>query len=91
MEVAVRHTCACNQRDYGTRARLLAHQKTKTHKQWEDGAELRDLRTELLRSQNTIVALEAQLRDLRADKSTLRGLNDALIRRIHAAEKKICM
>ena len=82
MEVALQHICQCNQRNYGTRARLLAHQKTKVHLAWEDGTELRQLRAELLRSQNTIVALEAKLKALQDDKSTLRRLNEVLIKRI---------
>ena len=84
MDVALQYTCPCNQRNYGTRARLIAHQKTKTHVAWEDGAELRQLRTELLRTQNKIVALEAQLKTLQSDKATLRRLNDVLIKRISA-------
>ena len=75
MEVTSTHFCECNGRNYCTKAKLTQHKKTKTHVQWENHTELRELKIELTKKDNKIVGLQI-------DKRNLQDLNLMLMKKI---------
>lgn len=75
MECSIVFRCECNDRTYPSKAALNAHKKTKSHRSWEEAAELRKLRIELTNRDNTIVSLENTI-------NSLKELNTILIKRL---------
>ena len=74
--------CPCNDRDYPTQASLKSHQKTKMHMNWVASREQRELKIDMTKRDNKILALELQ-------NSNLKELNVILIERIRDLKKLI--
>lgn len=81
-EIIIVYKCPCNNRDYPSKASLLAHKKTKMHKNWESTREQRELKKDLTKKDNKILALETTV-------TRLRQLNNILIERISDLKKQI--
>ena len=75
MECSIVFKCECNDKTYPSKASLNAHKKTKSHKSWEEAAELRKLKIELTNRDNTIVSLKNTI-------TSLKELNTILIKRL---------
>lgn len=75
MEVITVYKCECNGKTYPTKQSLKQHQRTKGHQQWENSAELRDLKIQLTKRDNRIM-------ELQLDKKNLQELNLMLMKRI---------
>lgn len=82
MEVVQVYTCECTGKNYKSRAGLAAHQKTKTHMQWEQKSEIRTLRMSITQKDNEIISLKS-------DKSLLQELNLMLARKLKSRAEKV--
>jgi hypothetical protein len=80
MDVAVTYFCECTQKNYKSKTALLNHKKTKIHTQWEQNAELRNLKIAMTHKDNEIVKLKT-------DKELLQDLNLVLVRKIKGMQE----
>jgi len=76
MEIILNYKCACNNKTYPSKQSLKAHQRTKSHLQWEHEAELRNLKITLTEKDNVIISLNNKL-------TILRDFNSQLLVRIN--------
>jgi len=74
MEIQPIFRCPCNKKIYESQKKLKLHQKTQGHKSWVEREELREIKIELTRRDNTIIKLGAE-------NSFLREYVEDLLRR----------
>ena len=75
MQVSQIFTCECNGREYTSKPKLNQHKKTKGHIHWETINELKSLKIEMTKRDNTIMCLKN-------DKESLQQLNIILMGKI---------